>query len=399
MGVVGISDVTYALHKIIMPYIRDNFPSATILLDQIKKNGDVTVMNNYFYAGVRTSRHAGIVALASDKGKLVSGGSTGAQAYVPVKSLTGTFDISKLVLDVSKNVKGAVVNQLTEQSESLTSDFAKDLNRQLHGDGTGEIARADGAGSSSTSLTVQNPFQDAVNGDIKPTKYLAVGMQIKIGSNSAVGITAINTSTNVVTIDSAQTWSDEDSIVKADGDGNAVAEIMGLRGAIDDDTTYAGLTRASTPQWTGVLDEDVEALTISDLEDVYLEAREFGRLKDRYAIFMNKTPYKTYGNLLTDMKRVAQEKELLGGWTGLEFSAGAGKVGVFLDYDTPDGDVGIYNLDSMIRCEVGDVDWVDDPKSGLVRRSDYLTYQAVMAYFANLLVVAPGANGRMSGKS
>ena len=48
------------------------------------------------------------------------------------------------------------------------------------------------------------------------------------------------------------------------------------------------------------------------------------------------------------MRRTVNESELLGGWSGLEFAAGAGRVGVFLDHDVPDGEVEIINLDSWI---------------------------------------------------
>ena len=50
---------------------------------------------------------------------------------------------------------------------------------------------------------------------------------------------------------------------------------------------------------------------------------------DRYAIFVNKTLYKKYGDILTSLRRTVNETDLLGGWTGLEFAAGAGRVGVF----------------------------------------------------------------------
>ena len=54
------------------------------------------------------------------------------------------------------------------------------------------------------------------------------------------------------------------------------------------------------------------------------------------------------------MRRTVDTAELLGGWKGLEFAAGAGDVGVFLDYDVPDGENSILNMDSSTICQVSD---------------------------------------------
>jgi hypothetical protein len=141
-------------------------------------------------------------------------------------------------------------------------------------------------------------------------------------------------------------------------------------------------------------------LTISAIESVYLAAKKYSQMGDQYAIFCNKTLYKKYGDLLTAMRRVVNETELLGGWTGLEFAAGAGKVGVFLDYDVPDGELLVINLDSWTICQVSDMGWLEDVREGaLFRRPDKITYQATMAWFTNLLCRAPAANGRLTQKT
>ena len=121
---------------------------------------------------------------------------------------------------------------------------------------------------------------------------------------------------------------------------------------------------------------------------------------DTYAIFMNKTLYKKYGDLLTSMRRTVNETELLGGWTGLEFAAGAGKVGVFLDYDVPDGEFFVINMDSFTICQVSDLGWLEDPNGGsLLRLSNKIQYQAEMAWFFELLCLAPAANGHETQKT
>ena len=122
--------------------------------------------------------------------------------------------------------------------------------------------------------------------------------------------------------------------------------------------------------------------------------------KDQYAIFVNVTLYQKYGDLLTAMRRSVNTAELLGGWTGLEFAAGAGRVGVFLDYDVPDGEVIILDMDTWTMCQVSDLDWLEEPNAGaLIRLNNTIKYQATIAWFANVMCLAPAANAKETRKT
>lgn len=414
---IAISDVSNALQKVIMPYIRDNFPKQTILLDQVKRNAGVTFMNNNFYAPVRTSRHGGITNLATDAGKLSSGKASLGQGSVPVKILTGTFDISKLVIDATKTTKGAVENQLTFQAQTLATDFGRSVNRQMYGDGSGIVSQVS-ASANATVVAVKSPNASiddgsaldrygAINGDISAVKYLSPGQLIGVGTAAAAKGTISTVSdggtVGTIVLTGSTAHASNDSIfIGIDGDLNGAgsSEIWGLGLALTSGTAdYAGVTRA-TYGWTPQFGTASEALTLSTIEDKYLAAKEYSLMGDQYAIFMNKSLYRKYGDILTAMRRTVTETDLLGGWTGLEFAAGAGRVGVFLDYDVPDGEVLIVNLDSLTICQVSDMDWLEDPNGGgLLRRVDYITYQATMVWFMNMLCLAPGANGILMQKT
>lgn len=68
------------------------------------------------------------------------------------------------------------------------------------------LTRAVGAGSSSTALTVTDAgfFHDGYG--------LVTGDTIKIGSAAVVGITAVNYTTNVITLSAARTWANTDGV-------------------------------------------------------------------------------------------------------------------------------------------------------------------------------------------
>lgn len=410
-----IADVTATLQKIIMPYVQDNFNKSTPLLDQVKRNKGVQFMNDNFYAPIRTQRHGGITNLANDGNSLVTSSAKTGQASVGVKILTGTFKISKLVMDATRTNKGAVKNELVLQSESLLDDFTKNVNRQYYSDGVGIVAQVAGSTGTGTA-TLQLPDSNlddgrsidnygTVNGDISPTEYIFPDMVLGIGTAGAdLGTVSsvVDGTTIAMTGSPAIAANDAVYIVDGSGEGAGTSEIQGIRAALSSSTgtsTYAGIAR-STHGWTPQLNTTSEALTLSVMEDLYLGAKKFARSGDRYAIFMNKTLYKKYGDILTSMRRTVNESKLLGGWTGLEFAAGAGSVGVFLDFDVPDGEVLVINLDTWVVCQVSDMGFTDGESEGsIIRTRGTILYEVPVVWFTNLLCVAPGANGRALRKT
>jgi len=190
------------------------------------------------------------------------------------------------------------------------------------------------------------------------------------------------------------------------GEGAGTSEFLGIRAALSSSTgtsTYAGIARNVTG-WTPQFGSNSEALTLSRMESAYISAREYSAVEaaveDRFAIFVNKTLYQKYGDILTAMRREVNRTDLLGGWTGIEFAAGAGRVAVFLDFDVPDGEVLIVNLNSWTITEVEPINWMEDPSSGaLLRLQNTIKYQAVLVWFANIFCLSPASNARETRKS
>jgi hypothetical protein len=407
----GLADFDAALKEVVQPYIQDNLPKSAKLLQVIKRNEDVEFFNDNFYAPIRTSRHGGIVNLATDKGKLRTGNSGYGRLNVGQKIMTGTFDISDVVKKASANQKGAVENAITRQMKDLKNDFARSINRQYWSDGYGVVGQVSGSVGAGT-LSIKYPdtslddgrvtnYYGTINGDIKPTKYLTIGQAIGIGTAGAdVGtvssISYTSGSLGTVVVTGAPAIVAEDSIYLVDGDeiGAGTSEIQGIRLALSTGTAdYAGTARSvevMAPQYLGTASN--AALTVNDMETVYMSAVEYAQEGDKFAWFVNKTLYIKYGDLLTALRRIVNKTELVSGWSGLAFEAGQGEVAVYLDYDTPDGEAILLNLDTWTVCQITDMGFVEDNS---LRRSDYITFQKVFSWYTNLLCKAPAANGRL----
>jgi hypothetical protein len=410
-----LSNYTAALKEIVLPYIQDNFPKDKILVDQMKRNAGVTFINDEFIAPVRTSRHGGIASMGNDGNNVnAANGASTSRGTVSVKTHSGAFNISKLAMDASATSKGAVQAALEFQTQTLASDFGRHINRMLYSDGVGAVSMVLGS-VSGTEASVTYPtaslddgrsidWYGTINNDIAADKYLAVGQLLGVGTGAAaVGTVSALTGTSVQFTGTLTTAANDTLyVVDGSGGGAGTAEIQGLRAALSSTTgtsTYAGLAR-SVKGWAPAFGSASEALTLSRMEGSYLSAREIGQAGDTYVVLVNKSLFQKYGDILTAMRRTVDKADLLGGFKGLEFAAGDGNVGVFLDYDVPDGEVLIVNLDTWRICQVNDLDWVSGAAGEpLLRLQNTITYQATLVWFANAICLAPGANGRETRKT
>lgn len=411
-----LSNYTAALREVILPYIQDNLPSATILLDQMKREASYSEMNNSFITPVRTGRHGGVANLSNEGNNVVaSSGATTSRGTVGVKIMTGNFEIGKLAMDATKSSKTAIQSSLQMQADSLVKDFSRSANRQFFSDGVGVVAEVSGS-ASATIVSVVYPtasmddgrsidWYGTVNNDISATKYLAVDQILGFGTAGLdLGtVTSVNGGTSV-TVTGAPGHATNDAVFITDGAGDSLAgtaEIQGFRLALSSTTgtsLYAGLAR-NTAGWTPQFGSVLESLTLSRMQDSYIGAQEYAQVGDKYCIFVNKKLMTKYGNILMSMKRATNREKLLGGWPGLAFEMGMGEVGVYLDYDVPDGEVLIVNMDTWKICQVSDVDWMNgSDESSLLRLQSTLKYEATMHWFLNLMCISPAANGRETQK-
>ncbi len=183
-------------------------------------------------------------------------------------------------------------------------------------------------------------------------------------------------------------------ILDGDADAAGTTEVTGIRAALSEGTAnYLGLARSlmvMSPQIMGTAQN--QSLTINNMESLFLAAAKFAKEGDRYVWFGNKTPVQKFGDLLTAMRRTVNEVELVSGWSGAEFKIGQWKAAVMLDYDAPDGDMALLNLETWTVCELMPMGFVQDD---LLRRVDYLEFQKVFRWYMNLICRAPAANGRM----
>lgn len=387
-----ISDIDAVLKKIIVPTIEPQVRKESVLYDKVKRNVGTVIMNDKIHVVSRSGRHSGIYSVAEGT-EPRSGKAKYVQPVAPVKFAFGTLELTDQAIEVARkgDVK-AIASILTTEITALKDDFRMDLNRQFHGAGTGKLCLANGAGTNSTTLTVDGCPAAALDS----TEYLIEGMYISIDGGAAVQIVSIDSATQV-TIASARTWADNAVVTKADAD-----EMMGLAGIIDDGdnvATIQEIARATNPWAKAQTNDATETLTEAMMINLWLKTKRFGGGK---VWLFGETLFSKYGQLLTSMKKSADLKEVLdGGWSGLSFMGGT--VGVLLDCDTWDGYGQLVDFDALSLGQLSEpFQWLEaDAHGGILKRSstNRTVWEGTLKYYANLVARKFNSSGRLSGKT
>jgi hypothetical protein len=204
-------------------------------------------------------------------GTLIAGTTTaiGQQGFakmtVTLKQLFGRIQVDERVLKAAKTNRGAFISVMNVETEGLAEDMKKDYNRQLFGDGSGQIATI-GAGATSATQTLT-----AATTRVQQ-RQLEVGMVVDIGTaTDADASSASNTISSVsfaslpgtVTFGTSFTSTTGDFIFRAgvgaggDPTGVEVTGLTSLAGTAD----LFGVTVSSNPRWASYVKTSVGAVT------------------------------------------------------------------------------------------------------------------------------------------
>lgn len=389
---LGLSNISNLLEKVIAPAIESQLFEENFLTDWLRKNSGVQKLdNNEFYITVIKSRNPSIGFIADTTTNLdTQTADITSQVKVSSKYGFGTLRFDDRAIEAAKSDKGAIKELVSTYSEQLKNDLAKDVNRQFFLYGNGRLCLANGAGTDTTTVTVDTPG----------TEYLDAGMNIIIGSGSAVRITSVDSDTQI-TIAAARSWSDNAVITRADADGVAASEMMGLGGIVDDGgrvATLQTIARSTNPWWKAYLDTTAEALAVADMQTAYHKALKYAGKKGEFAIITGQTLYEKYGTLLTATQtRVNTDYEFSGGWKGLSFMGG--KAGVYLDFDCPEGEMYFIDRNSLTTVQLTPVGWMPGTNGVLTKVAGSTLWEAVLRFYGNLAVKKVRSNAALRAKT
>ncbi len=266
------------------------------------------------------------------------------------KTCVYPIEVNKKAIALSQGNEQAFAEAYDTQMMDTRTRAISDINRMSYGTGTGQITLANGLGSGTAVLVVDDPFPFRVGFYIDAYDTIGGTRQI----NNA-RVTAIDLTTKILTLDSVQTWSDNAIICKHNKMEGVTSqlnakELMGWRGIADVNTygtNFEGVDTTAYPAFTG----EVVDGSNGPISDDFLQ-----RLSDQIAVKSGKTPTDLVSNYdqwrvfkNTEIQKTRYEPQKIeAGTTILKW----GDMTWIRDHTAPIGEVAMMNLEGIRRFEV-----------------------------------------------
>ena len=378
-----LATVASILKEVYEPQVREQLENRTKALKRIERSSDgieTTVGGKYVTFPIHTRRNAGLGARNEMEALPTPGQQGYASARVSLKYLYGGIQVTGQMVELADKNYQAFANALDQEVKGLKNDLAKDLNRQVYGNSVGTLATvtADGA----NTVTVAD------------TMYLQLGEQIDILDGTTLTnatptvkvsnrqITAINTSTGVVTYSGADGTLVAGDVLVRTGNGNR--EWTGLGAIVKNTGVLYNLDPAVEPLWAAQVDTSGSNRAVSEglminMADSIMTAG--GKVT---AIFANLGVRRAYWSLLVQQRQYVNTKEFAGGFTGLSFTTDDGEIPFVSDTDAPKNTMLFLNEDELTYYRENDWSWMDRDGNMFSRVYGYDAYEARMYQYSEL---------------
>lgn len=321
--------------------------------------------NNSLYGNqavipLHTTRSGGIGARAEDA-DLASAGAQGfSKAVYTLKYLYGRLRVTGPSMELTSSDMGAFVRSLGTEMTALKDDLARDLARQVYGDGTAAIATGVAAGSSNT-VTVLTTSEALDKGHIYPGMVVDIGTLVNpVSKCTGVASTGVGVVTVVTPATPSFTTAAAAAGTIANGEfvfrqGNALAssvsnEISGLQNIVATSATNLGGITVTAGSFFDNLRINVAGELVLDSLQQALNRVRIGGGKTSLAITTFGIQRKIF-NQLQSQVRYMEPTKLEGGFDAIEY----GGMPIVGDRDCNWGK--FYMLDERFLKVYSNRDW------------------------------------------
>lgn len=364
-----LTTVDNILKEIYEPSIREQLNDEVMSLRRIERSSEgVTsqVGGKYVVFPVHTTRNSGIGARLETEDLPTAGQQGYARAQVRLRYLYGRVQLTGQTIELADSNFQAFASALSEEVTGVKDDLAKDLNRQVYGDGSGSIGTA-------SNVVVSGTLASFV---VTSVAGLQIGMTIGTGTISSgvitsvctgATITNINVTTKTITTTGGTgtiaaghvvyrgTSATVNNAQLASGDANqkewsGLAKIVAASGAV------FNIDPATTPLWVSRVDSNSGTNRALSEGLIILNADYVRAAGSRTTVmFSNLGVRRAYFNLLVQQRRFSNTQNFEGGFSGLAFTTDSGEIPFVVDTDAPANT--IYGINEKEMKIYRDQDW------------------------------------------
>jgi len=406
---VSLAIGTAVLKQIYSDGVNDQINNETIALGQIKSTSKN--ITNVGGAGVAFVAHFGRNHGIGARGELERLPAAGQQVYARgttgLKSLYGAIQATGQVMNQAKSNPQSFIDYVGEEMSRLKSDLAKDQNRQVYGDGTGTLATVRTAGTTVTTVAVDDTIYFGIGArvDILTASTLTNAVPTPRNTAAYVTITNVDDVNRTITIDAGTTVGVGDAIVRSgrtsstSGVNSWNKEWTGFKAIINNTGTLYGIDPNTYSDWKSVVNTPADAggdLTELDLDKVIQDVRRKGSRPSR--IITTPGVYRAYWSALQGFRQYVNKTDLNGGiGGGLTFTTPYGDIPMVTDFDAPKGVAWFPNDKELaLNTNVG-WEWIDEQGATWQKIPGYDGFIAEMRSYSEMTTYRRNAHGKLSG--
>jgi len=395
----SVSNALNAALRVYEPVVAEQIFSKNVLFMNVLKNVATSRGTTNKYLKVHPFRNVGAAA-GGETLTLPTAGQQGyMEATIPMKLNFHQIGITDYALQAGKNNKEYLFDLLNGEMDGAKADMQRQLSRQGYGDGSGVICQIDGIGSSPT-FDLKNPMVGKNPTDYLEAGSLGVGSPVMLDSSKTTATSEVYTYVTAATDGSTLTLNTGTGV--ADGDymflahyngtatpsaSNRAAELMGLKGLIDDGTnvaTFENIARGTYIWWKSYVNSAASnrSLTEDIMFDTMLEASKKG---EPGMILTSFDLYQAYGKIMSADRRYTDKMTLNGGFTGVSYN----NIAFLKDFDCPYTEMYFIDKSTLSVEEMKPMSFIDEDGAILSRSNTTPSYQATLRYYMNLANSAP----------
>lgn len=398
MATTTMTTVDNILKEVYENTLEDQLQSDTLTLKRVERSSEGvthTVGGKYVRFGIRTGRNHGIGARNENEALPVARTQKYEDTQVKLKYLYGSIELTGQAFELADKDYQAFASALDEEVNGMKEGLAKDTNRQVYGDGSGKIATATAAGTTTTFVTTDG-------------RFLEEGMFVDIFTSADAvrvadaEITSVSESGGTYTA----TFSPAAGVATAAGDyitrdNSANKEISGFGNIVDDASILHNIDPGTVGVWKATVDDNggtnrslSEGLMISMVDKI---KRKAGNSTVPTVIFASDGVRRSYFNLLTQQRRITNTQEFTGGFKGLAFVTDSGEIPLIADGDAPPNQMHFINEKKLKFYQAGDWSFMDRDGSKWQRvinsSGTFDAYSATLYKYAELGTKQRNAHG------
>jgi hypothetical protein len=404
----GQSILTFASEAIKLVYgdlheqLRDKNPALQLIeasSANITRNGKEVIFDTHI------GRNQGIGARGVREKLPVAGAQKYKQAHLYLTNLYGSIEVDGQLFEQAVEDYQAFINVVDNEINGLKKDLANDLNRQVYGDGSGKLAVVT-AQPSATTLTVDTDhfLQVGMTFDVVDP---VTGVKQQSGAASSLEITAINETTNVITVGGGAlgTFTTNinvgDLLVRSSNGVNSFGkEWTGLGAIVKASGTLHDIDPATYPVWKatevalGVPGTSTGTLTELALINLVQKVDKQGGDVD--VMLASPGVFNAYWDLLQGLRQFTNGATLEGGMRAFSFDAVGKPIKFVSDYAAPPNTLYALSSKEIVVNRKRDWSWMDRDGSMWSRVADTDAYEARYFQYSQLGTYRRNAHAVMS---